>query len=360
MDVLVMEDFVLEKTAQPLGLRPLLQSTSRRVDDAASPWADPATRDPLIVSARCAHNPVTGTCYPVVDGIPQLYVPMGDAPVTETASSLYEERPFPDYEGLETPRALIEHSRGRLFARLLNEQIPHNAAVLEVGCGTGQLTNFLAIAHRAVVGIDVRVDSLRIAQRFKEEHDLQRATFARMNVLRPALKDDFFDVVISNGAWHQSSDYGPAFARICRLVKPGGYVVIGFYSAYSRKLHQTTRGLLRWSRAASPWADPHMRGNGAASSRHGRQGDQPCYSGETGQTLDRVLDWMRENGIQFVNSIPGPSARPTLAVGKRLFDSGAPGNPVSRCLSQITDMGSADRDAGFFIVIGRRQGGIHE
>ncbi len=48
----------------------------------------------------------------------------------------------------------MEKARDGLFARLLNEQIPYDARVVEVGCGTGQLTNFLSIAHRSVLGVD--------------------------------------------------------------------------------------------------------------------------------------------------------------------------------------------------------------
>ena len=66
-----------------------------------------------------------------------------------------------------------------------------------MGCGTGQLTNFLSIAHRSVLGVDVCMNSLGLAQKFKVENGLDRASFAQMNLFRPALKDGFFDVVIS-------------------------------------------------------------------------------------------------------------------------------------------------------------------
>ena len=92
--------------------------------------------------------------------------------MTEVVKQFYEQTPFPNYDDLDNPRALLEKARAGLFARLLNEQIPYDARVVEIGCGTGQLTNFLAIAHRSVVGVDVCLNSLRLAQEFKMRHGL--------------------------------------------------------------------------------------------------------------------------------------------------------------------------------------------
>src|SRR5262249_19151799 len=164
-------------------------------------------------------------------------------------------------------RALIEKAREGLFARLLNDQIPYAARVVEVGCGTGQLTNFLAIAHRSVLGVDVCLNSLRLAQGFKDEHGLKRAAFAQMNVFPPGLRDGFLDVVIANGVLHHTSDCRGAFRRISRLARPGGHVVVGLYSAYSRRLHYARRALFRWTGLTSRWLDPHFARGPAGGKR---------------------------------------------------------------------------------------------
>ena len=48
----------------------------------------------------------------------------------------------------------------------MNEQIPFNVNVLEVGCGTGQLTNYLGLASRNVFGTDMCLNSLKLAEVF--------------------------------------------------------------------------------------------------------------------------------------------------------------------------------------------------
>lgn len=360
MDVLVLENHLLFKSNQPLGMK-TIQPTDQVEASSDSPWADPATGDPLIVTNDDAVNLATGTHYTVEDGIPRLFVPCEDeigsatGDVTDAVKQFYEKTPFPNYDDLDNPRALLEKAREGMFARLLNDQIPYDARVVEVGCGTGQLTNFLSIAHRSVLGIDVCLNSLRLAQGFKMAHGLERATFAQMNLFRPALKDGFFDFVISNGVLHHTSDCRGAFARISRLAKPGGYVIVGLYNAFSRQLHYARVGLYRLTGLTSRVLDPHFTKMSARGKRDAWFQDQYCHPHETCHTLSEVLGWMEEDGLEFVNSIPKPQVGPSLSADEQLFAPHHAGTALGRIVSQVADMKSGYSEGGFFIVIGRRK-----
>jgi SAM-dependent methyltransferase len=303
-----------------------------------------------------ARNSVTGKCYPVEDGIPRLFV-LDDAreDVTEIVKQFYEKTPFPNYDDLDNQRALVEKARAGRFARLLNDQIPYAAPVLEVGCGTGQLTNFLSIAHRAVLGVDVCLNSLGLAQRFKEQNGIERASFAQMNLFRPALRDGSFEYVISNGVLHHTADCRGAFRRIGRLVRPGGYLVVGLYSGYSRRLHYARGTIIRWTGSTSAWLDPHFGHMKAAGKREAWYQDQYCHPHETCHTIDEVLGWMDEDRFDFVNSIPKPRGGAEIGLHEELFAPRDPGSAVSRFMSQIGSMGNGYREGGFFIMIGRRR-----
>src|SRR5262249_42090063 len=139
LDVLVLEDFILYKDEQPVGLQFWAEPKVARHAPPDSPWADPRTGDPLIVSPTEAANPLTGSRFPVEDGIPRLFVPIHEGwhqsqDVTTTiVRQFYEKTPAPTYDDVPDPRALLEKMRASLFARLLNEQIPYDARVLEVG-----------------------------------------------------------------------------------------------------------------------------------------------------------------------------------------------------------------------------------
>jgi carbamoyltransferase len=358
MDVLVLEDFVLLKTEQPVGLSPW--AGTDRQPGSEIPWADPVSGEPLVVTACGAKNEHTGASYPVEEDIPRLFVStnlsdLRDGDVTDIVKQFYEKTPFPNYDDIDTPRTLLEKARAGQFARLLNDQIPYDARVLEVGCGTGQLTNFLSIAHRTVLGVDVCLNSLRLANGFKSAHGLERATFAQMNLFRPALKPQFFDFVISNGVLHHTGDCRLAFQSIGKLVRPGGFLVVGLYNAYSRSLHYARRSLFRMTGMTGRWLDPHFGKVGADGKREAWFQDQYCHPHETAHTLDEVLGWMDEDGFEFVNSIPKPVAGPELTEHERMFEPRDRGTSLSRMGSQLASMANGYREGGFFIMIGRKQ-----
>ena len=60
--------------------------------------------------------------------------------------------------------------------------------MLEAGCGTGQLTAFLSIANRTVVGADMCLNSLTMAKRFRDANALRSAHFMQMNLFRPCFQ----------------------------------------------------------------------------------------------------------------------------------------------------------------------------
>ena len=201
MDALVLENFLLLKEEQLLGFR-AWAACDQTAPDPSAPWADPRSGEPLTVTPKSVRSADGKPSYSVEDGIPRLFVPTDDAElskgdVTEIVKKFYEKTPFPNYDDVDTVRALLEKAgRGR-FAKLLNEQIPYDARVVEIGCGTGQLTNFLAIAHRSVLGTDMCLNSLLLAQNFKRTHGIKGATFAQMNLFRPCFGDEQFDLLLT-------------------------------------------------------------------------------------------------------------------------------------------------------------------
>ena len=51
-----------------------------------------------------------------------------------------------------------------------------------------------------------------------------------MNLFRPVFKAETFDVVICSGVLHHTSDPLTGFQSISKLVKKGGYIIIGLYN----------------------------------------------------------------------------------------------------------------------------------
>ena len=116
-----------------------------------------------------------GRVFECIDGIPRMFWSnewdRSKTDITDAMKSFYEETPFPNYEDVDSSASLREKAEKGVFARLLNNQMPYGAKILEVGCGTGQLSNFLGLTWgRTVFGADMCLNSLKLGHGFKEKN----------------------------------------------------------------------------------------------------------------------------------------------------------------------------------------------
>jgi len=297
--------------------------------------------------------------FPVDDGIPILFWPNewedDKRDVTEQVKAFYEETPFPDYDDFDSVESLAHKARKGIFARLLDEQVPPRSRILEIGAGTGQLSNFLSITNRDVFATDLCLNSLRLGQRFARQHGLARIRFFNMNLFRPAFKPGSFDLVISNGVLHHTSDPFLAFQSICQLVRPGGYVLVGLYHRYGRLVTDFRRLLFRLSGDRLTWLDPNLRSREKSSAKkRAWLHDQYKHPHESKHTIGQTLRWLDAVDFEFVKSIP--RTRPFQPISDRdhLFRPEAPGSALERFLVEQGMAWKGSKEGGFFIVIGRR------
>ncbi|MBZ5610549.1 MAG: methyltransferase domain-containing protein [Acidobacteriia bacterium] len=91
--------------------------------------------------------------------------------------------------------------------------------ILDVGCGTGQLTAEIARSGAEVTGLDNSPDMLAQARKNYPQLKFVAADAAGFQVPEP------FDAVFSNAALHWVKDQPAAAASIARALKPGGRFV---------------------------------------------------------------------------------------------------------------------------------------
>lgn len=111
------------------------------------------------------------------------------------------------------------------------------ASVLEVGCGTGQLTEHLAALGFRVTAIDLGPSMIEAARRKVNGGAVSFCIGAFEDL---DLADDSFDLVISGAAFHWI-DPEVRFRKSARILRPGGWLaVVGNSENYDEPL----RGLL--------------------------------------------------------------------------------------------------------------------
>jgi SAM-dependent methyltransferase len=292
----------------------------------------------------------------VDSGIPQLFAPHDPAQqkgdVTEIVKAFYEENPFPNYDDIDSEATLMEKATRGVFARLLGEQIPQGALVLEVGCGTGQLTNFLGMHYnRRVFGSDMCLHSLRLANGFRERCRIKNAGFTQMNLFRPAFKPGVFDLVVSNGVLHHTADPRGAFESIARLVKPNGVIIIGLYNKIGRLTTDFKRFLFRVSADKLSFLDAHMR-----NKNYNQDRKRAWFYDQYKHTYSEVIEWFESNGFEYLFSIPKIEAG-AFSNDEQLFVKHDKGTRFTRFLTELEMLLQGGVDGALYIMIGRKQGG---
>jgi ubiquinone/menaquinone biosynthesis C-methylase UbiE len=275
--------------------------------------------------------------------------------VTQKVRAFYEETSFPGYEEYDSPLALVDKARRGLYARMLDDQIPYTARVLDVGCGTGQLPIFLSLNRRRTVGCDLSFGSLAKGQGFKREFGLRHVSFVQGNLFALPLRSAAFDVVFCTGVLHHTADARAGFREVARLVKPGGFVILGLYNSYARVPLAARRVLFRLSRRRFTGLDGYLR-----SQRSGREKsriwylDQYEHPHEEMFSADDVLGWFHDAGIEYVASVPPLQVGRGLGGGERLFEPSSLPGRLERVLAQLGWMMTIGWEGGLFVMIGRR------
>lgn len=297
-----------------------------------------------------------GRQFSVVNGIPLLYWPTENTEINEVSNivkAFYEKTPFPNYYETDTVDRLIQKAERSVFAKLLDDQIPENATVLEVGCGTGQLSNYLAIGGRQVIGTDMCLNSLSLGQSFCLDQEIDTVKFVQMNLFRPVFMERVFDVVICNGVLHHTQDPFAGFKSISTLVKPGGYIIIGLYNKFGRIWTNMRRSIFRLSGNRFQFLDSYLnRSDVDEIKKRTWFADQYLHPHEVSHTLDEVLGWLDHVGFEYVNAIPKPKPFAKFSQFESLFIPSSRGSRVEHILAQFQLALNGGAEGGFFVVIG--------
>ena len=152
----------------------------------------------------------------------------------------YEENPYPRWVRIPlTERAIpiAGYLRQKFpFAVFQRNSGGEFAEILSAGCGTGQLALEIAQSVKArVLAIDLSLSSLGYARRKARELGLTGIEFAQADLLELDAIGRSFDVVECSGVLHHLADPFAGWRMLLSLLRPGGFMVVGFYSEAARR-----------------------------------------------------------------------------------------------------------------------------
>ncbi|PIP65556.1 hypothetical protein COW95_01165 [Candidatus Peregrinibacteria bacterium CG22_combo_CG10-13_8_21_14_all_49_11] len=311
----------------------------------------PQTGSPLSQDGHTLHCE-EGHTYPVENGIPLLLTPTKSLEEEETRKKMqkfYETVTFPGYDDIDSPSVLMDKAERSGFGKWVDESIPPMSTVLEVGCGTGQMTNFLGLMSiRTVVGVDQSIPSLTLGQNFKKQFDLQNVHFVQGNIFAMPIKSESVDVLICSGVLHHTPDPKGGYKELLTLVKPGGHILIGLYNTYARIPLGIRQCIFKCTGSLFRFLDAHMRRKDVGQDKKEIWfADQYKNPHESWHSWDEVLRWFNETHVEFLSCVPGASGN--------LFEKHPRGSKVGHIMKQLGWMWSIGREGGLFVLVGKKQ-----
>jgi 2-polyprenyl-3-methyl-5-hydroxy-6-metoxy-1,4-benzoquinol methylase len=174
-------------------------------------------------------------------------------PVVDDVSSLvremYEENPYPRWVtalSLDSELTFDEQMK-LMFPCVAFERLGKaDVDILIAGCGTGRHAVEIARLYRAarILAIDLSLASLAHAKRKVDESGLENIEFGQADILELGSLGRGFDVVESIGVLHHLGDPLAGWRVLVGLLRPGGLMRIGLYSALARQSIPAARAMI--------------------------------------------------------------------------------------------------------------------
>jgi 2-polyprenyl-3-methyl-5-hydroxy-6-metoxy-1,4-benzoquinol methylase len=120
------------------------------------------------------------------------------------------------------PRVLREFV---LALELLRKVLPSGGAVLDLGCGPGWTSLFLARSGLDVTGVDISERMIEVAGQ-RAEREGVAARFAVADMEEMALEKTDFDAVFIFDALHHCPGYARVLERAYAHLRPGGFLLL--------------------------------------------------------------------------------------------------------------------------------------
>ena len=136
-----------------------------------------------------------------------LYLNKIDDKITNKVVQFYNVKPFPNYKPTDNKATLLNRGNNNFLANEFKKKIGYNKDVLEVGCGTGQLSIFFSIGNNnRIYGLDPTLESLSLASKFIEKNNLQNVKLINADIFDDVLNDNVFDYIWCNCVLHHTKN----------------------------------------------------------------------------------------------------------------------------------------------------------
>ena len=277
---------------------------------------------------------------------------------TKDVVNFYNIKPFPNYDVNENKATLLIKGDKNFLAKKFKKFAGFNKKILEVGCGTGQLSIYFSIGtNNEIVALDPTLESLKLAANMSKKSGIKNVKFLNADILDDILTEDYFDLIWTNGVLHHTKDPRKAFKICVSSLKKNGYILVGLYNSIGRIRTKIRKYIYKlFGKKMIIYLDPVLRNlkSDSPDQIEAWIRDQYEHPVESTHTMDEILEWFDDNKIEFLSSIP--KCNLDLENLNDLFSKHKTGNIFYRILNQIFMIFNyLGDDGGLFIMIGKKK-----
>jgi tetratricopeptide (TPR) repeat protein/2-polyprenyl-3-methyl-5-hydroxy-6-metoxy-1,4-benzoquinol methylase len=184
--------------------------------------------------------------------------------VSEEVRDQYEHNPYPRWMKLPShdPTTRFNEEMLRTFPLARFEPMTDDSQpeMLIAGCGTGSQPIHAARRFRGVriLAVDLSMSSMAYAIRATREAGITSIEYAQADILKLGEVKRTFDVIASVGVLHHLADPFKGWRILLSLLRPGGFMQLGFYSQLARRHVAKTRDFIA-AQAYAPTPDDIRR-----------------------------------------------------------------------------------------------------
>ena len=162
----------------------------------------------------------------------------------------YEENPYPRWVKTEPagkPKHVMEYLSDKLpLSSFKRYGMNGGIDILIAGCGTGQhpIGTAQKFKDSRLLAVDLSLSSLSYAKRKTQELGLTSIEYAQADLQKLGALGRCFDVIESSGVLHHLADPLAGWQVLVSLLRPGGFMKLGFYSEVARRHVVRIRNLI--------------------------------------------------------------------------------------------------------------------
>lgn len=150
--------------------------------------------------------------------------------------NFYDTVTFP---GLYNSEEVVDHGDYLIYERYLRFIEENNVkTILDVGCGSGFITNVIAhnFPNVKIIAVDFS-DTIKHGKKISKELGLKNVTWKQANFFDVDVGT--FDLVLSNGSIHHMPDFNKAVEKL--KSHSHRYIMVGLYNKYGKWMQRKVR-----------------------------------------------------------------------------------------------------------------------